>query len=143
MESLCPPTRTLDRRLLSTRLKEYCPSASEYTKELTENVISSALEAEHLLESGSDIDREDTELQIEHDHLKLDYSVAITVYNSACEDDSVDDARIDELTQIMDAASAAVINFEAANPKLLDTMEPFTPTDFSRHRSVVEQAGLG
>ena len=131
VEPLCPPTRTLDRRFLSTRLKEYCPDAPEYSKEQTDEVISASLEIECLLESGLDTDRENTELQIEHNHLKLDYSVAISVYNSACDDDSVDDARIDELAQIMDDISAAVTNFEAANPQLMDTRDPFTPSDFS------------
>ena len=131
VEPLCPPTRTLDRRLLSTRLKEYCPGAPEYSKEQTEEVISASLEIERLLEFGLETDRENTELLIAYDHLKLDYSVAISVYNSACDDDSVDDVRIEELNQIMDDSSVAITNFEAANPQLMDTREPFTPSDFS------------
>ena len=48
--SLLPPS-SLDRRPLSTRYREYCSTAPEYTAVEAEELVLSMLEAEHELES--------------------------------------------------------------------------------------------
>ena len=126
---LAAPNRPLDRRLLSVRLGEYCPTAPEYTPELQDEVIEASLELEHVQETGSDADRKIAEIQLAYDHLQLDHSVAVTAYNSAYDDVGVDDSQIDVLANTMTDIGAAVQSFEAAHPQVLESDVTFTQPD--------------
>ena len=128
VEPLCPPTGSLDRRLLSTLQREYCPTASEYTKEQAEEEIKATLEWENLLKCGSDFERIASGEQLEYDHLLLDHRVAIKVYNTAIEDHSMDDTRIGELHQAVTAISTAITSFEEAH-QVLDPEISFSRPD--------------
>ena len=108
----------LDRRLLSVRLQEYCPTAPEYTDDLTAEAIRDTKEWESKLERSSDADRETGTILLEYDHLKLDHSIAIFNFNTAHGDDSVDNTQLDEIYQTITKSAAAVTSFEVAHPEV-------------------------
>ena len=119
-------TGALYRRPLSVRYREYCPTSSEYTKEEEDALVRSIIEVENSLASSNlYVNRAQAELQVEYDHLRLDYSIAV----SACEILEENDPRLSEHEQVMEEADDALLTFEAAYPETVriannDTVPP-------------------
>ena len=73
---------------MSTKYKEYCSTAPEYTAEEAGELVVSMLEVERQMASPTPYDNQDEiALQQDYDHLKLDYAIALAAYNSFDPDD--------------------------------------------------------
>ena len=110
------PTRSLDRRPLSTRYREYCSTAPEYTAQEAEELVQSLLEVEHQLASPTRYENEvEILLQQDYDHLKLDQNIAA----SACEGFNHNDPQLVPLLLTLKEAEEALTTFEAVYPEVV------------------------
>ena len=110
------PTRSVNRRPLSTRYKEYCSTAPEYTAEEAAELVDSMLEVERQMASPTHYDnQEEIELQQLYDHLKLDCTIAET----ACDALDKSDPHLNVLGPIYDDALKDLATFEAAYPEIV------------------------
>ena len=106
--------RSLDRRPLSTRYQEFCPKAPEYTAEEAADLATSMLEVERQLASPTPyVNQEEIELQYDYDHLKLDFAIALKIYEAF----DPDDPEADTPAATLKEADEALITFEAAYPE--------------------------
>ena len=113
-------TRAVDRRPLSTRYKEYCSTAPEYTAEEAADLVESMLEVEHQMASPTHYNnQEEIELQQLYDHLKLDCSIA----ENACDALDPRDPHLNIIGPIYDAATKDLAVFEAAHPVIVKAAE--------------------
>ena len=113
--SLLPPS-SLDRRPLSTRYREYCSTAPEYTEVEAEELVLSMLEAERELESPIvRDDREALELEQDYDHLQLDRIIAVTAWETVEENDP----KFATLDHALNDADEALASFAAAYPEVV------------------------
>ena len=120
VEPTLQSTRPLDRRPLSTRFREYCATAPEYTAEEADELVEAMLVVEHQLASPTLYEnQEDIELQQEYDHLKLDCTIA----ENACDALEKSDPRLNVIGPIYDNAYKAVVTFEAAHPEIAKAAE--------------------
>ena len=126
-ELLPQPTTSLDRRPLSTRYREYCSTAPEYSAEEAAGLVESMLEVEHELASSTDsANQKVIELQQLYDHLQLDQSIAVSNYNALDEHDP----QLVAFDQIYDHAAEALATFEAAYPEIVQAAkELFAPIE--------------
>ena len=114
---------TLDRRALSIRYREYCSTAPEYSKDEEEALVQSVLDIERQLLIPSYTKREAAELQFEYDHLRLDYSIAL----SACDAIEDNDPRLAAFEQATNNAEEAMKTFEEAYPELVQEVDNSVP----------------
>ena len=126
-ELLPQPTISLDRRPLSTRYREYCSTAPEYSTEEAAELVESMLKVEHQLASPTIYEnQEEIELQQLYDHLQLDHSIAVSQYNALDEHDP----RLAAFDFIYDDAAEALATFEATYPEIVRTAgEQFVHVD--------------
>ena len=126
-ELLPQPTISLDRRPLSTRYREYCSTAPEYSTEEAAELVESMLKVEHQLASPTIYEnQEEIELQQLYDHLQLDHSIAVSQYNALDEHDP----RLAAFDLIYDDAAEALATFEATYPEIVRTAgEQFVHVD--------------
>ena len=109
-------TIPLDRRPLSTRYREYCSTAPEYTAKEAEDLVQSMLVVEHQLASPTRYDnQEEIELQQLYNHLKLDCTFA----ENACDALDKSDPHLNVLGPIYDDALEALVTFEADYPEIV------------------------
>ena len=114
-EPLVPLGPSLDRRPLSTRYREYCSTAPEYTAVEAEELVLSILETERQLESPSEYDQEALKLEQDYDHLQLDRIIAVTV----CATIDENDPKFVILEQALTDADEALASFAAAYPEVV------------------------
>ena len=108
--------RPLNRRPLSTRFREYCATAPEYTAKEAEDLVQSMLVVEHQLASPTRYDnQEEIELQQLYNHLKLDCTFA----ENACDALDKSDPHLNVLGPIYDDALEALVTFEADYPEIV------------------------
>ena len=113
-------TRQLDRRPLSTRFREYCATAAEYTTEEAAELVEAMLLVEHQLASPTSYENQDEiELQQAYDHLKLDSTIA----ENACDAMDKHDPHLNIIGPIFDEAQAALATFKAAYPEIVRAAE--------------------
>ena len=130
------PTRAVDRRPLSTRYKEYCSTAPEYTAEEAADLVESMLEVERQMASPTHyVNQQEIELQQIYDHLKLDCSIA----ENACDALDPRDPHLNIIGPIYDAAAKDLAVFEAAHPVTVKAAEELyfekSPANESKQRS--------
>ena len=120
VEPTLQSTRQLDRRPLSTRFREYCATASEYTADEADDLVEAMLLVEHQLASPTSYENQDEiELQQAYDHLKLDSTIA----ENACDAIDKNDPRLNIIGPIFDEAQAALATFKAAYPEIVRAAE--------------------
>ena len=99
---------------MSTRYKEYCSTAPEYTAEEAGELVVSMLEVERQMASPTPYDNQDEiALQQDYDHLKLDYAIALAAYNSFDPDDPL----VVTHGHALQEADETLATFEAAYPE--------------------------
>ena len=136
VEPTLQSTRPLDRRPLSTRFREYCAAAPEYTAEEADDLVEAMSVVEHQLASPTPYEnQEEIVLQQEYDHLKLDCTIA----ENACDALEKGDPHLNVIGPIYDDACAALVTFAAAHPQIAKAAEelygdstPANETDQSR-----------
>ena len=120
VEPTLQSTRPLDRRPLSTRFREYCATAHEYTAKEADELVESMLVVEHQLASHTLYEnQEDIVLQQEYDHLKLDSTIA----ENACDALEKGHPHLNVIGPIYDDACEALARFEAAYPQIAKAAE--------------------
>ena len=114
------PTSSLDRRPLSTRYREYCLTAPEYSTEEAAGLVESMIEDERQLASSmTPENRAEIELQQVYDHLQLDHNIAVTACNALDQSDP----RQDALDRIFNDAVDALATFKATHPAIVRAAE--------------------